>query len=100
MALETDFHPSIGVDDDGNGVGVVQGLIKGFLGLVNPAFFVNDTLPTPRVAQPVAGRSNRQGINDGYVGHANLLNFTGLTGLWRGLLEPFYNQGRGMSLGW
>ena len=75
VSLETDFHPAIGIHDDRNGVPIVQGLVEGFLGLVNPFFLVLDFLAAPRVAQPVAGRSNSKGIDNGNVGHSRLPHY-------------------------
>ena len=69
VALKADFDPAVGVEDDGNRVAVEEGFVQGVLALVNPLFLVLDTLATPRVAQPVGGRSNGQGVNDGNVCH-------------------------------
>ena len=58
VALEAYFDPAVGVEDDGHRVAVEQRFIQRFLALVNPLFLVLDTLATPRVTQPVGGRSN------------------------------------------
>ena len=72
VPLEPDLHRAVGVNDDGHGIPVVQGFVKGLLGLVHPPFLVLDLLAAPRVAQPVAGWSNGEGIDDGNVGHGSL----------------------------
>jgi hypothetical protein len=53
VALKADLHPTVGINDDGHGVTVVQGLIQRLLTLVHPALFILDPLATPRVAQPI-----------------------------------------------
>ena len=72
VPLEPDLHRAVGVDNDRHGIPVIQGFVEGLLGLVNPPLFVLNFLAAPRVAQPVAGRSNGQGIYDGNVGHWTL----------------------------
>ena len=74
-SLEPDFNPPVRVHDDGHRVSVIQGLVQRLLGLVNAPFFVLDSLATPRVAQPVAGRSNGKSVDDGNVGHKRLPTF-------------------------
>ena len=70
MALEADFHPAVGIDNDGDVIPVQQGFVQGILALIYPPLLVGDALATPRVAQPVGGRSNRQGINHRNIRHS------------------------------
>ena len=70
MALKADFHPAVGIEDDGDIIPVEQGFVQGILALIHPPLLVGDALATPRVAQPVGGRSNRQGINYRNIRHS------------------------------
>ena len=70
MALKADFHPAVGIEDDGDVIPVEQGFVQGILALIHPPLLVGDALATPRVAQPVGGRSNGQGINYRNIRHS------------------------------
>ena len=58
VALEPYLHPAIGIYDYGHRVTIEQRLVKSILTLVHPLLLVLNSLATPRVAQPVGGRSN------------------------------------------
>ncbi len=79
VALKANLHPAIRVNDYRDRIAVEQGFIQGILALVNPTLFILNALATPRVAQPVGGRSHGKSVNYWNIGHFSLLSRLGLS---------------------
>lgn len=71
MPLKPDFHPPVRINDYRHRIPIQQRLIQGILTLIHPPLLILHPLPTPRVAQPIRRRSNRQGINYRYLRHSS-----------------------------
>lgn len=57
-------NTTVGIEDDGHGVAMLEGLIEPLLALVHQALFELDTLARPALPELLAGRSDSYSIDD------------------------------------